>query len=183
MYEVTHADELRNAAGFVPSEQERYEHVRQIFERHCRVLDRARSTCLPLDQRPVDFVREQLEEVAKNGPIRGVVIDTLGTLVKQFSPVGDENSDERIRDLIGSFASEAREQIADRFQCSVWLLHDLNDVAHYRSPVARQSHLFAADCNHFGRDLDVCVAIGNLDCITGVFLIHRSKSPLEEKFA
>jgi hypothetical protein len=119
--------------------------------------------------------RDHIGELARDVDIAGVVIDYVGIAVKEY--VG--HARHRLSSEISQFIHECRRQIADRWNCPVWLIHQLSGEANLRRPGAVQHHRDAADCKTFGDSLDACFVLGQRDHTSGEFLLQCTKSSIQ----
>lgn len=173
-YETERRAELPHRENVLLGETERLIDFRsRIYGRHLRLMD--------LDSvewgqtQPSQSIAEGLEFMALDVQIAGVVIDYVGRAVKDFVDFDFL----RIPAETIHFIHECREHIADRWNCPVWLIHQLNGEANLRKPGSVQHHRDAADCKSFGDELDACFVLGQRDHTSGAFLLQCTKSSIQ----
>jgi hypothetical protein len=89
----------------------------------------------------------------------GVVIDYVGAMVERHMEAHDITDDQR-RHLIRGAGLKSKSNIADVFNCPVWLMHQLTGDANSRSVAARMHHTDAAECKSFAENLDFAFVLG-----------------------
>jgi len=89
-----------------------------------------------------------------------IVIDYVGAAVKNYIAAGYGSNDEK-RHLLDDFPLKARRQLAGRWQCPVWIFHQLSGAANSRSPGAKLSRTDAAECKTIAENADFCFIVGN----------------------
>lgn len=105
----------------------------------------------------------------------GVVIDYAGLCVeRQIIAQGLDSREEFPR--LSRFVNEVRTQIAEPFNCVVWILHQLHGDEGTKAPGARTHHSRARGSRNFADNASFAFEIGTLDELTGCVVIHKSKS-------
>ncbi len=106
----------------------------------------------------VRTIESKLEDRKMNG-VSTVIIDYAGIMVDRFL-VAHDISEDAFRHHLRRLVWELKTQVACRFKCDVWLLHQLNTEANSRTVggVARRTD--AAECKAFAEHLDFCFPIG-----------------------
>ena len=173
-FETERRAELPHREDLLLGETERLiDFSSRVYGRHFRLVD--------LDSvewgrtQPSQRIAERLGCMALDVQIAGVVIDYVGRAVKDFvDPDFFRIPAETIR-----FIQGCRRQIVDRWNCPVWLIHQLNGEANQKKPGAMQHHRDAADCGSFGENLDACFVLGQRDRISGAFLLQCTKSSIQ----
>ncbi len=90
-----------------------------------------------------------------------VIIDYVGAMAKRhLAAIGKDES--ALRHYISGAALKARNQIADQFDCPVWLIHQFSGEANRRAPGGRYHHTDAAEAKNFAENLDFAFVVGNL---------------------
>ena len=160
-------------------EQERYYRALKILNKRLVVLDLSGhdknrggqgSGYIP------EIARLINEELRKKGPDARaiqVVVDYVGAMAKRnLAATGEDMA--HLRHLVGSAPLLARNQIADRFNCPVWLLHQLSGQANKKGSGAQFDHTDAAECASFAENLDFAIVIGK-PTLDGLCQLKNSK--------
>lgn len=170
-YEIERAAELPQRDGVPLPEYERLaDFHRHLFGSSLQLVHLANRDFGPLRSLIAPIVAA-LESLACNGRIAGVVIDYVGMATRTLP--GD---DPRHRSgQIQQFVRDCRQLIASRWDCPVWLIHQLNGRANGRRSGAIQHHSDARDCKRFGDELDACFVLGKPDPETSALLLHCTK--------
>ena len=178
-YERSRSKELAMPDGVVPSELERCTTASELLGNHFHLVDFSSGSPVNKSFSPMTFVSQELQRLAQVGPISGVVVDYIGALARRHMNL-DGSSRANQSQVIQQMLAEAKTCIANRFDCPVWLVHQLNRAANRRSALQPQHHRDAAECKHFDEFLDACLCFGCQDAETRCMLMHRSKSPFTE---
>jgi hypothetical protein len=105
------------------------------------------------------IVAEELRKRGPNARAIQVVVDYVGAMAKRhLASTGEDMSN--LRHLIGGAPLLFRNQIADRFDCPVWLLHQLSAQANKKGAGAEFDYTDAAESGSFAENLDFCLVIG-----------------------
>lgn len=175
VYETDRRAELPHKEDVLLGEAERLvDFSSRLQARHLRLVD-LDSVEWGQATRPSQCIAEGLEYMTLVVRIAGVVIDYVGVAVKEY--IGREY--QGLSGEISQFIYECRRQIADRWNCPVWLIHQLNGEANQKKPGAMQHHRNAADCDSFGENLDACFVLGQRDRVSGAFLLQCTKSSIQ----
>jgi len=163
----------------VLSERERYELRRPILTACFRVLDISGSVEYPnagtgyIDE--IEAHISRLVESLDNVEVSMVVIDYAGLVVERHMHANGMDEGKRTP-LLKYFGSRVRQQIAERFQCPVWVLHQLNGEIGKSAPTRRLKHTDAADSKSFAENMAVCGVLGVADPVTGCRMFNFSKT-------
>lgn len=94
--------------------------------------------------------------------IAGIVIDYVKIAVeRQMAAEGVSTSE--LRHYVAGYGDRAKQKLAMRFNCPVWLLHQLTGEANMRSPTSKQHHAMAAEAKNFADNLWYCFNLGTKD--------------------
>lgn len=174
-YELERTADLPHSDEGLLGERERLvDFGDRLWRRHLVLVDLS-DAVWPQVPGPGVTIADGLEHIGSDRRIAGVVIDYVGRAVKDY--VGDDFS--RISDEIARFMDDCRRQIANRWNCPVWLIHQLNGEANKKRPGDVQHHRDAADCRRFGDTLDGCFVLGQRDLVAGALLLQCTKSSIE----
>jgi RecA/RadA recombinase len=110
--------------------------------------------------------------------VAGVVIDYAGIAVRRHVAARGFRENGIARRL-SHFVAESRTGIARRFECPVWIIHQLNGEANRNSPCVTPHHRNAAGCRSFGKELDACITLGTMDRQSHCMLIGVTKAPAD----
>lgn len=163
----------------VLSERERYELRRPILNNCFAVLDLSGSAEFPhagtgyVDEIEAHLTR--LIESRQDQELAMVVIDYAGLIVQRHLEFNGRDEGDRLP-LLKYFADNCRKKIAERFECAVWVLHQLNGTVGGRKSTAKMSHTDAADSKAFAENMSVCGALGVADPSNGCRLLNWSKT-------
>lgn len=173
-------DDQRGQAR-VLSESERYVLRRPILNNCFAVLDLSGSAAFPnagtgyIDELEAHITR--LVESRADQELSMVVIDYAGILVQRHMEHAGLKEESR-RILLKYFGDKCKRQIAERFMCSVWVLHQLaGDAApNTGSATKRIQHTAASDSKSFAENMVACGVLGAADTVHGVRLLNWAKT-------
>ena len=93
--------------------------------------------------------------------IRVVIIDYAGLVcLRQYGCAEEDHIYYRALNYMGDMC---RKQIAGKFNCPVWLLHQMSGSANSLDPTVPLHHSQAAGCKSFGDNMDTCICLGSPD--------------------
>ncbi len=177
LYELKRKEELPQAKGILFGETERLRYfTAHLWNQELHLLHLA-SEGISRAEPLVQTISGHIERLVQHRRIAGVVIDYVGMAVREY--VGHDSPYWELSHEICSFVSDSREQIAERWDCPVWLVHQLNGAANQNRPGIVQHHNDASECRRFGEGLDACFTLGTRDSQTAAFQIACTKSPTE----
>lgn len=155
------------------SEVERYQAYAPQLEQCLRVLDLSGSDEHPTAGR--GYIPEIVSYLSRyQSPIRAVFIDYAGLLCQRYiQSQGLEDSS--YRTLLQQFGDRCRIEIAERFQCTVWALHQLKAELGKSSPTKLMHHSDAGESKDFAVNMAVCGCLGVADQATGCRRLNWSK--------
>ena len=111
----------------------------------------------------IDEIQNDLDTlVERTGrKIRVVIIDYAGLVcLRQYGCMVDDYVYYRALNYMGDMC---RKQIAGKFNCPVWLLHQMSGSANSLDPTVPLHHSQAAGCKSFGDNMDTCICLGTPD--------------------
>lgn len=163
--------------GMVFSEAERYARAREWVNRSFVMLDVSGSERYPNAGRGgvaeiVSLLTRLSEE--RQQPIGSVHIDYAGLLCTRYMEARDEDPD-RLRYHLRRLGDQLRQQVAEKFQATVWLAHQFNGDQNKRAPTTLLHHSDAAESKAFAENLAACGCLGVKDPQTGCLLLNWSK--------
>jgi len=83
--------------------------------------------------------------------------------------------DSSLRHLLSEFGNRCRREIAERFNCTVTIMHQIAPAEGQRNATALLHHSMAAESRAFAENLAACACIGNTDVSTGCRRLNWSK--------
>ena len=104
-------------------------------------------------------IKTELRARGADAQCRLVVIDYVGAMAKRHLAKAEKEVAE-LRHWITSAPLEAKNQIAIKFQCPVWLMQQISGAANDKTPGARYYHTDAAESKSFAENLDFCFSVG-----------------------
>lgn len=102
------------------------------------------------------------------------LIDYAGIVCRNYMAKNNMD-DSSLRHLLSEFGNRARREIAERFGCTVCILHQIAPAEGQRHPTALMHHSMAAESRAFAENLAACACIGNPDPLTGCRRLNWSK--------
>ena len=123
----------------------------------------------------LDEVAAVLRALNKEGKDVGVVvIDYANAAVRRMlSAKGIDLSN--MRHYLANFCNECRFKIAIPFNCSVWVLNQLNTESNRRAPTAAQHHSYASECGNFAENAWFAFAFSTKDKETNTCVLYCTK--------
>lgn len=106
--------------------------------------------------------------------LRTVVLDYAGLICKRYMQANNI-PEERLRYFLAAFGDLVRREIAERFGCTVWALHQIAAASCNASPTKLLHHNDSAECKAFADNLAVCGCMGVVDPVTGCRRLNFSK--------
>jgi hypothetical protein len=160
-----------------PSETERYDASRHILAGGFELLDFSGSDeypdagCGGVPEIVSALVRLQQE---RQQPIRTVILDYAGLTVERSA--GTTLDDRKLRLGLKRIGGDMRKMVAERFRCTVWLLHQLAGAVGQCSPLRLMHHTHAGESKDFANNLAFCGCLGVPDSHTGIRRLNWSKT-------
>jgi RecA/RadA recombinase len=149
----------------VPGEQDRARSAIKLLNDHVRFVDMTGGD--PENSGAgAGFVEEVLRvidnEVRRANVVPAVIwIDYAGAMVKRYLAATNKDYASNYRHLINEVPARCKTLLSQRFNCPVWVLHQLSGSANSKSPGAKLHHTDAAESKSFGENLDFAFTIGN----------------------
>jgi hypothetical protein len=166
-----------SAGQIIASEQDRYDMARPVMNECFMLLDMSGSERYPNAGRGgVPELVGALERIRdeRQQEIGTVHLDYAGLLCTRYMEANDEDPD-RLRYHLRRLGDQLRQQIAEKFQCTVWLAHQFNGDQNKRAPTTLLHHSDAAESKAFAENLAACGCLGVKDKQTGCLLLNWSK--------
>jgi hypothetical protein len=177
---ITIAPEFKDASGQPVGELERLAIARDQVNKNLFLLDMSGlGGGGQLVTKGSGYVPELVAELkalerSTGLSIGWVAVDYMGKMIDRH--FRHSNADYgQLRHWIRGCPDEIRMKIAEYFDCTVWLLHQLAGEATKRHPTAKMHHADAAEGRMFAENLHYCFVIGNKDENTRVSLLHCTK--------
>lgn len=159
-------------------EQERWEVGRVWLNQTLKLLDMSGSGKFPnAGAGYVPEIVSSLEALTQmtGQPVRAVLIDYAGLICKRYMRVN--NIDEtKLRYYLTTFGDEVRRRVAEAFQCTAWIFHQLAPTENSRSATALLRHDQAAEGKAFAENLAVCGCLGVTERPSGLRRLNWSKT-------
>jgi hypothetical protein len=159
------------------SERDRYDANQPMLARCFDMLDFSGSEEFPNSGR--GYVQEVAAAIShlqqKRGQgVRAVYIDYAGLLVERS--LGQGLDDRKLRLWLKRIGDDFRGQVAERFGCTCWVLHQLRGEAGNSSPLKLMKHTDAGETKDFANNMAVCGCMGAVDTMTGCRRLNWSKT-------
>lgn len=166
-----------NSVDEAVSEQERWVAGSRWLNQTLYLFDMSGSADFPHAGR--GFIQEIVACIEANVIRTGttpkeVVIDYAGLVCRNH--MAAQNMDEgSLRHLLAEFGDRCRRDIAERFGCTVIILHQIAPAEGQRHSTALLHHSMASESRAFAENLAACGCIGNADPSTGCRRFNWSK--------
>jgi hypothetical protein len=167
-----------NPNGQPLCELQRWNIGRMYMGRTMRVFDMSGSEEYPYAGFGyIDEIAACLDQWAnvEGQPPKLVGIDYAGLCCRRYM-VRRGIDESKLRFYLTSFADECRHKIADRYHCTVWILHQIAPSETSKSPARPLTHAVAQESKSFAENLAVCGCMGPVDVSTGCRLLTWSKA-------
>lgn len=111
----------------------------------------------------IDEIQGDVEQLVANyhRNVRVIVIDYAGLV--RYRQYGCNMEDSAFYNALAYMGDACRKQLAGRFNCVVWLLHQIAGASNGLSPLQTMHHSKAAGCKSFADNIDTCLCLGNPD--------------------
>jgi hypothetical protein len=109
-----------------------------------------------------------------------IIVDYTKIMCRRHLKAQDKDPDRALRHLINETPMMAKMELAERFNCTVWLLQQLSGEANTRSPTANLSHAHAGEARDFAENLVSCLVFGVKDGQTGLCRVFYTKGRRSE---
>lgn len=113
----------------------------------------------------VQEIAQYLDRITRerNMPVRMVMVDYVKRLCVRHLQARQLSMDRHLRGLVSPLPDTIRQMVADKFECAVWLLQQLNADANKRAPGMAQHHADASEGRDFAENLWYCITLSNPD--------------------
>ncbi len=166
-------------------EQQRWEEGRLWLNKSLDIFDMSGSNEFPYAG--TGYIQEIVTTLdsrcqALGVGIRSVVVDYAGLVAKRHMGMQDIAED-RLRHFLARFGDDIRRFVAEKFHCSVIIMHQIAAQEGNRNPTALLNHTMASESKSFAENLAICASMGVPDPLTGCRLMNFSKcrtAPVEQ---
>lgn len=121
-------------------------------------------------------IARKVNEMGLNPSV--VFIDYMDLVCRRYidakSSVRDREKE--IRDLLSRFGGEIRRNIAEKYNCTVFITKQLSGEANSRKPTMRQSYADSADCKTTANEVDFTFQFGTPDKKNGSVVMWHGKT-------
>lgn len=171
-YEEKRKGELPTKNGSLLSSFERAKFTRETLGRKLYLLsDCDEAPNLSCGATPSWISLELTRAVQHYGGLGGIVID--GARQVWYASEGKVKCFEH--DFLEQLVTQFCRTLAKRFQCPVWITHQIRYAQACAPPTTQLTHLDAADCKSFAKAMDACLVMGTSSDPDGVFSIQCTK--------
>jgi hypothetical protein len=162
-YEMIRWREKIEAGINIPGERERYKAAMEELGERLKLVDMSGALAPSIGAGGIDEIVRYLnqEQVKGHQPV-GIVIDYAGIAVARMMATKNEKIDNEFAHL-NNFVNNIRVEIASRFNCVVWVLHQLHGDAAAASSTTRQHHSKARGARNFADNANFAFNIGTTD--------------------
>jgi hypothetical protein len=105
----------------------------------------------------------------------GVYIDYAGIMVRRYLAAHSVDDDRNRRTKLSSISDQLRQQVAERYNCTVWLAHQVSGEANKKSPTTPLHHADAGESRSLAENMAVCGCLSNKCTETGCTILNWSK--------
>lgn len=147
----------------VPGERERYQEQVELIGDRLKLVDMSGKDNPSVGSKGIEEIARVLQTATNKGqqPV-GIIIDYAGLVVERYMAAKNERLENEFAHL-NRFVNNVRVQIASRFNCICWVLHQLHGDAAAASPTARQHHSKARGARNFADNANFAFNIGTKD--------------------
>jgi len=165
---------MQQEQSYKLSEIERYQLYVSQLRTGLRVLDLSGSNEFPNAGR--GYIDEIVSYVSRyEVPIRTIFIDYAGIFCERHLAATGKEADKNYRFLLKTFGDRCRQELAARFNCTVWVLHQLKGSVNKARPTVLMHHSEAGESADFANNMAVCGCLGVADTHTGCRRLNWSK--------
>ncbi|WP_417737045.1 hypothetical protein [Rosistilla oblonga] len=119
-----------------------------------------------------NWISQELTQAAQhNGGLGGIVIDGARHVWYASEDKVACLEHEFLEQLVAQFCR----RLAKRFQCPVWITHQIRHAQGCAPPTTQLTHRDAADCKSFANGMDACLVMGTRSDPDDVFSIQCTK--------
>lgn len=124
---------------------------------------------------PENTLAELVKTIAAETPIAGLIVDH-SSMFKTGGDVTRAMNAFQISRRVLDFV-EACGNLAERYDCPVWIVHQQNTAANEKHPLAAQNHRSASISKRWSDRMNYCLVLGTHDRATHCFTIRCTKAP------
>lgn len=165
-YELADQHTSVETGSLVQGEQERMDEVIPWLNKYLRIIDMTGHAEGNkgagngyIEEIAAKIKNELLSETDLKLQPFVVVVDYVGIMCKRY--LAAKNKDEsQLTNLVTAAGGRAANLIAKRFNCAVWLLHQLNGESNSKSAGTMNKHTDAANSKSFAENLDFAIQFG-----------------------
>lgn len=169
------ADDPRFRAAY--SETDRLHMIRERFRDNLRIIDLLGKSVIPENMHPITYVRQQIEIVIRevgNICCALIIIDHCETLISRLAGLPKKNT---LRsEVTKQLPRVIKDQLATRFSCPVWAVHQITGEANEKAINARITHEDAKGSPSWGDDFNACFSISQIDRETDLCRLSLTKN-------
>lgn len=160
----------------IPGEQERYKAAMEELGDRLKLVDMSGAIAPSIGTKGIPEMVKILERAKSQGqqPI-GIIIDYAGILVSRYLAANNEKVENQFI-YLNRFVNDVRVEIASRFNCICWVLHQLHGDAAILSSTAKQHHSRASGARNFADNANFAFNIGTKDVTNDCCIITCTKS-------
>ena len=179
-YEIERWDKLIKAGAVVPGEKERYTSAMEAIGDKLKLIDMSGTINASIGSKGIPEISKILQDGQNKGnkPV-GIIIDYAGIMVERYMAGRNEKVENEFH-YLNRFVNNVRVEIAAKFNCIVWILHQLHGDAASSSPTTRQHHSKARGARNFADNANFAFNLGTKDPKTNCCLITCSKARRSE---
>lgn len=170
-YESSYMKMLPQVDGQVMPAAERRRRATECINRQLQLIAQDPDDIPVLEFATPVGIAMQLHSLSQQRSIEGVVIDGVPNVWNRVADATNLSE----REFLQRFVERDCRIIAKRFQCPVWVTHQISGAASSAPPTAPLSHRDAARCKTFADSLDACLVMGTLSDPDSIFSIQCTK--------
>ena len=175
-YEKKRWDKQIKAGLKIPGEYERFKAAVDAMGDKLKLKDMSGTKNPSIGSKGIEEIARVLQDGLSQGrDVIGIVIDYAGIMVERQMAARNDKVENEFAHL-NRFVNNVRTQIAGRFNCIVWVLHQLHGDAAAASPTTKQHHSKARGARNFADNANFAFNIGTKDLQTGCCVITCSKA-------
>jgi hypothetical protein len=175
-YEKKRWDKQIKAGLPVPGELERYNAALAALGDKLKLSDMSGNQNPSVGTKYVGEIVRTLQDGISQGrkPV-GIVIDYAGIMVERYMSAKNEKVENEFH-YLNRFVNHIRTQVAGRFNCIAWVLHQLHGEAAAASPTTKQHHSKARGSRNFADNANFAFNIGTKDPQTNCCIVTCTKA-------
>ncbi len=171
-YEEERKGELSIQNGSLLNSCERAKLARDVLNGQLYLYSNCDEALNLSDGATPNWISLELTRAAQqSGGLGGIVIDGARQVWYASQGKVDCLECEFLEQLVAQFCR----RLAKRFQCPVWISHQIRYAQGYAPPTTQLTHRDAADCKSFANGMDACLVMGTPSDPDNVFSIRCTK--------